>query len=147
MFEKPLVSFDSSPDLLDLVGATILAGSNDFKGVHHAARTLAEDFGRVTKGNANPFQLVDENQTGSLKLSGSDAIIVGCIETCGLIKGLEKAGKINTSSIRGKWESFTTAVVDNPFDGCRRALVVTGSDKRGAIYGAYTLSSQIGVSP
>jgi hypothetical protein len=64
-----------------------------------------------------------------------------------MLKELENSGKLNTSSIRGKWESFITAVVESPFPGCERSLVIAGSDKRGAIFGAYTLSSQIGVSP
>jgi len=31
--------------------------------------------------------------------------------------------------------------------GVRRALVIAGADKRGAIYAIYDLSEQIGVSP
>ena len=42
MFEESLVTFDSSSDLVNLVGATILVDSNDFKGIHHASRALAE---------------------------------------------------------------------------------------------------------
>jgi hypothetical protein len=40
-----------------------------------------------------------------------------------------------------------TTIVENPFKGCHKALVIAGSDKRGAIFGVYTLSEQIGVSP
>ncbi|CAI7597056.1 unnamed protein product [Penicillium pancosmium] len=147
MFEEQLVTFDSSSELFDLVGATIFTGSDDFKGVHHAARTLAEDFGRVTKGNANPFHVVDEGQVDFLELKGLNVIIIGSIDSCWILKELEHSGKISISSIRGKWECFTTAVVENPFPDCERSLVIAGSDKRGAIFGAYTLSSQIGVSP
>ncbi|KAJ5984567.1 hypothetical protein N7481_006666 [Penicillium waksmanii] len=147
MFEEQLVTFDSSSELFDLVGATIFTGSNDFKGVHHASRALAEDFGRVTKGDANPFQVADEGQAGFLELKGSNAIIIGSIDSCWILQVLEESGKIDSSSIRGKWESFSTAVVESPFPGCERSLVIAGSDKRGAIFGAYTLSSQIGVSP
>jgi hypothetical protein len=147
MFEEQLVTFESSSELFNLVGATIFTGSNDFKGVHHAARALAEDFGRVTKGDANSFQVVDERQAGFLELTGPSAIIIGSIDSCWILKDLEQSGKINNSSVRGKWESFITAVVENPFPGCERSLVIAGSDKRGAIFGAYTLSSQIGVSP
>ena len=38
-------------------------------------------------------------------------------------------------------------VVPRPRPGIARALVIAGSDKRGAIYGIYDLSEQIGVSP
>lgn len=143
MFEEPFVTFTGSPELLNLVGATVVVDSNDFIGIHHAGRALAEDFGRVTRGNSSPFQLVDAQPS----LNGiQSAIIIGSLSST-LIRGLETAGKIDTRAIHGKWETFITAVVDSPLDGCTKALVIAGSDKRAAIYGAYTLSSQIGVSP
>ncbi|KAJ5169213.1 uncharacterized protein N7482_004807 [Penicillium canariense] len=142
MLEAPLVTFDSSPHLLNLVGAKIIADPADFKGIHHAGRALAEDFGRVTRGLASPFELV---QRGILDVPA--AIIVGCIESCWMLQELQRLGKIDTQSIRGKWETFMTAVVDNPLPGCTKALVIAGSDKRAAIFGTYTLSRQIGVSP
>lgn len=40
-----------------------------------------------------------------------------------------------------------TTFVENPFGGCHQALIIAGSDKRGAIFGVYALSEQIGVSP
>ena len=64
-----------------------------------------------------------------------------------LIQSLERDGKVDLSGIRGKWESYVTAVVEEPFEGCKRALAIAGSDKRGAIFGVYGLSEQIGVSP
>jgi hypothetical protein len=142
MSEEPLATFENSPGLLDLVSATIIADPTDFIGIHHAARALAEDFGRVTRGKANPIELVGPGQ-----LNAPAAIIIGCVESCWVIQELQRLGKIETASIRGKWESFTTFVVDDPLPGCSRALVIAGSDKRGAIFGTYTLSSQIGVSP
>lgn len=142
MSEKPLVEFEASTGLLNLVAAPIIADPADFTGIHHAARALAEDFGRVTRGKENPFELVPQ---GSLQ--APTAIIIGCIESCWMIQGLQNQGKIETAPIRGKWESFITCVIDDPLPGCARALVIAGSDKRGAIFGAYTLSRQIGVSP
>jgi hypothetical protein len=145
MFDKSFVTFSGSPGLCNLVGATVLVESTDFVGIHHAGRAVAEDFGRVTKGNASPFQVLEP--TSTFQTSSGVAIIVGCVDSCRIISRLENAGKIDTSCIRGKWESFLTAIVENPFEGCERALIIAGSDKRGAIFGAYTLSSQIGVSP
>jgi hypothetical protein len=77
------------------------------------------------------------------------AIIVGSIEASPILQRLEKEGKLDFDfgKIRAKWESYTTSVVDNPFNRCRRALVIAGSDKRGAIFGVYSLSEQLGVSP
>ncbi|KAJ5095078.1 hypothetical protein N7532_007369 [Penicillium argentinense] len=149
MPEEQIVTFhsDGSSELFSLVGATILVDEDDFKGIHHAARNLAEDFSRVTKGPVSPFQTVVKQQADPLELESSNAIIIGCIESCWMIKQLEESGRIDTGAICGKWESFTTRVVDNPLNGCEKALVIAGSDKRGAIFGAYTLSRQIGVSP
>jgi len=142
MSEEPIVGFKNSPGLLNLVGAKIIVDPADFRGIHHSARALAEDFGRVTRGKANGFDLTRQGH-----LDTPVAIIIGSIESCWMIRELEKLGKFNTTSIQGKWESFITDVVDDPLPGCTKALVIAGSDKRGAIFGAYTLSSQIGVSP
>ena len=56
-------------------------------------------------------------------------------------------GKLNDSDLKGKWESFVIATVENPAPGVKQALVIAGSDKRGTIYGIYELSEQLGVSP
>jgi hypothetical protein len=55
--------------------------------------------------------------------------------------------KINVEGIAGKWETFLIIVVDNPLPDVDRALIITGSDKRGTIYGIYDLTEKIGVSP
>ncbi len=50
------------------------------------------------------------------------------------------------STIQGKWECFTTQLVAEPYNGCEKALVIVGSDKRGAIFGTYTFSADWGFS-
>jgi hypothetical protein len=64
-----------------------------------------------------------------------------------LIDQLVRTGKIDVSSIEGKWESFLIQVVPQPAPGVDNALVICGSDKRGTIFGIYDLSENIGVSP
>ena len=64
-----------------------------------------------------------------------------------LVDKLISAGKIDVSAIKGKWETWTTTLVSQPYPGVDKALVVVGSTKRGTIYGLYDLSEQIGVSP
>lgn len=84
-------------------------------------------------------------QDGSANAAGT-AIIVGSVETSSILQRLEQDGKLDLSKIRGKWEeSYTTSAIDNPFDGCRSALIIAGSDKRGTIFGVYSLSEQLGV--
>ena len=74
-------------------------------------------------------------------------VIAGTIGKSDVISALIVAQKISELSIRGKWESYIAQVVDNPFPGIDRALVIAGSDMRGTIYGLYDVSEQIGVSP
>ncbi|KAJ4388629.1 hypothetical protein N0V93_006088 [Gnomoniopsis smithogilvyi] len=146
MRQGSFVSFSSRADsrALSLSEACILVDVDDFEGVKIAAQKLSEDFFRVT-GSAPPTvrhqAVTDKNGLGQT------AIIVGCIESSKILQDLERAGKANFSEIRGRWESFCTSVVDSPVDGCERALVIAGSNKRGAIYAIYALSEQIGVSP
>jgi len=130
---------------VELQNSVIVVDERDHEGVHIAVRNLAEDFARVTKGPPRP--IVRTNGARIDVPTGSVAIVVGCVESSPLVQGLETGGKMDFSGIRGKWESFQTGLVREPFDGCDWALVIAGSDKRGTIYGAYTLSEQIGVSP
>ncbi|KAH9224014.1 hypothetical protein DL95DRAFT_517290 [Leptodontidium sp. 2 PMI_412] len=147
MFEEKFISFSSNGGgLLTLVGVPILVHKDDFPGIHIAARNLSQDFSRVTKGAPSPLK-VWTGEEDVFDDKSHTAIILGSVATSPLIQSLERGGKLSLERVRGKWESYTTAVVENPFQGCTRALVIAGSDKRGAIFGAYTLSEQIGVSP
>ncbi len=137
------ISFEKSADGFQIVGpsqvATIYVDSQDHPGVIRAAADLAEDLKRVTGKLA---QL--EKQIDTVK---GLPIIIGSIGQSRIIDGLSKAGKIDLTAIEGKWEAGITQVVDSPYPGIDRALVIAGSDKRGTIFGVYQLSRQIGVSP
>ncbi|WQF89772.1 hypothetical protein CDEST_14786 [Colletotrichum destructivum] len=155
MFEKDIVTFsplegqEGTGESLNLVGATILVDESDPIGIHIAAQNLAEDFGRVTRSDASRVVVFkdDQNDAVSGTLTDAAAVIIGCVQSSRLIQRLEKEGKLEAGKIHGKWESFTTVLVDQPLPGIEKALVIAGSDKRGTIFGAYTLSEQIGVSP
>ena len=58
-------------------------------------------------------------------------VIIGSPESS-YIKGLASAGKISLDGMEGRWESYLMTVVDRPFRGVRKALVIAGSDPRGA---------------
>lgn len=79
--------------------------------------------------------------------SNSPVIIVGTIGYSDLLHDLVSASKIDVTSVEGRWESYTSQVVQNPVAGIPWALVIAGSDRRGAIYGLYDVSEQMGVSP
>jgi hypothetical protein len=122
-----------------MVRAAIYADTGDWAGVVRVADDLAADFQRIT-GN-RPKVLTDEKQLPA------NVIIVGTVGKSRLLDQLIRDGKVDVSEIRGKWESFLIQVVRKPLPGVESALVIAGSDKRGAIYGVYDLSEQMGVSP
>lgn len=77
----------------------------------------------------------------------SRAIIVGTLGKSPVLDALVAAGKLDVSAVEGRWESFAVQAVDKPVSGVERALVIAGSDRRGAIFGVYDISEAIGVSP
>jgi hypothetical protein len=75
------------------------------------------------------------------------AVVIGVVGHGPLIDGLVAAGKLEVGALAGQWEGFHIQAVEHPWVTVPRALVVTGSDRRGAVYGAYRLSEEMGVSP
>ena len=114
----------------------ILIDEKDDVGVSIAARNLQSDFGKVA---GTPPELLHAP-------AGKRLIVVGTMGSR-FVRMLLDAGKIEEKALKGKREKYMMTMVEEPFDGVSEALVVAGSDKRGAIYGIYELSEQIGVSP
>lgn len=144
---KPVCSFNNSQAGSYRLAApglnpTIVVSQSDLWGVQRAANDLALDFGRVTGHNGTFLNITG----GSVPTGHQSLIIVGTVGSP-LINSLVKSNKINVTAIQGQWESFQTQLVSNPAPGVSQALVIVGADKRGAIYGVYDLSQQIGVSP
>jgi hypothetical protein len=119
--------------------ASIHVDPEDWPGVIRAAGDLRSDIFRVT-GIEPALVNKTEKQAGNV-------IIIGTVGESRLIENLVRTGKIETGGISGLWESFFLQVVNDPFPGTDKALVIAGSDRRGAIYGIYDLSEQMGVSP
>lgn len=119
--------------------APILISSSDFLGVLRVVGHLQNDINNVT--GKKPFLFKDQAETSN------DLIIIGTLGKNSIIDKLAREGKVDVTELQGKWEKFTTQIVENPIAGVKRALVIAGSDKRGTIYGIYDLSNQIGVSP
>jgi len=140
--DRPLVDSSDSRGAVRLVSAgraaTIALDADADPGVRRAATDLAEDAFRVTGVRLGVTTAAP---------AGSDIVVVGVVGRSALLDRLARAGKIDLSAIRGQWEASVTAVVAKPWPGVERAVVVAGSDKRGAIYGIYDLSEQMGVSP
>ncbi|UIJ47199.1 glycosyl hydrolase 115 family protein [Sphingomonas cannabina] len=82
-----------------------------------------------------------------LRLAKGQVVIIGAIGTSPVIDRLAAEGKLATSDLRGRWEAYRQVVVERPLPNIPRALVIVGSDRRGAVFGAYDLSAKIGVNP
>ncbi len=80
---------------------------------------------------------------------GGTAVIAGVVgeNEDGLLNTLIEEGKIDVSEIEGGWEQYKIQLVDDPADNVEKAVVIAGSDKRGAIYGMFHISELMGVSP
>lgn len=119
--------------------ASIYVDSGDHAGVQRAAKDLQQDIERVT--GKRPKLLSDEQQ-----LSGS-VVIVGTVGQSPLLDRLVSEGRLDISNIRERWDAYHVELVSSPFPGVEKAFVIAGANKRGAAYGVYDLSQQIGVSP
>ncbi len=82
-----------------------------------------------------------------LPASADNVVIIGTIQKSYALEQLEKTKKLNTAAIANQWEAYQVQIIDKPFKGIKKALVISGSDKRGAAYGTFEISKQIGVSP
>lgn len=139
MHQTDFMAHSAADGAITLVGAPIVIDRDDFEGVRIAAATLAKDIAKVT-GEEAPAIISEQRQS-------SCVIIVGSIQRSKQIQQLASSGSIDITIAEGKWETWCTALVHAPWDGCANALVIFGSDKRGTIFGIYALSEQIGVSP
>ena len=79
--------------------------------------------------------------------SEKNIIIIGTAAGSSLIKQFEQAEKFKTIELKNAWEAYRVQMVSHPLKGIEQALVIAGSDKRGAAYGVFELSKRIGVSP
>ncbi len=135
---------DSTKDSFSLVAkgrATdfVVEPTADFA-VARAANDLRGDIETVT------------GQTPALRdkvpaISTDAVVIVGVTGRSKILQQLAQSGKIALDALENAWESYLVTVVDAPLPNIRHALVIAGSDNRGAIYGCYEISEAIGVSP
>lgn len=116
----------------------IVEKTNDVA-VQRAAKSFADDLKRVS------------GRTSSLKQDkkhlGKSAVIIGVAGQSPLIDELVNQGKLDLSELINQWEAFKITVVNNPWPKVDQVLVIAGSDRRGAIFGAYDISEKMGVSP
>ena len=107
--------------------------------VKRTAKLLVEDISRVTD---KKLQLVS-----NLPSRQGYIVLVGTLGKNKAIDQLVATKRIDVSKVLGGWEQYAIDLVDNPFPGIKKALIVAGSDRRGTAYGMFSISEVIGVSP
>ncbi|MDO3387892.1 glycosyl hydrolase 115 family protein [Gilvimarinus sp. SDUM040013] len=117
----------------------VVISANANSAVRRAADAFSDDLERVSGSNSELLTSVKQAE-GSL-------VLIGVLGENPLIEELVSQGKLDVDAIRGQWEAYQVAVVDKPWPGVDQALVVVGSDRRGAVFGTFDLSEQMGVSP
>lgn len=137
---EPFVAFSPATDHFPLVmngtPCPILMDAKEDEGVKIAIENLRQDL----------FNVCDVKPEASAAVKSKRCLLIGTFQSP-LIQQLVSNGKINKNDLNGKNEKYILQVVTNPCEGVDEALVIAGSDKRGAIYGIYELSKQMGVSP
>ena len=141
--DKPFVTFAPSPGAVAIADgdyvATLVTDSGEDPGVVRAARDLQSDIQRVTGKSPGLMR--------GAKAFSPGVIMIGTLGKSGFVDGLAASGDIDVSAIRGQWEGFVIQVITSPWNDRQPMIVIAGSDKRGTMYGIYTLAEQMGVSP
>lgn len=105
--------------------------------IRHAAELLAGDLAKLS--GLTPA-------IGSVPARGdSTSVIVGVVSSPA-IGALLRANRISTAAIDGKWETYGRAVIPAPWNSKAKALLIFGSDERGAVWGVIDLTREMGVS-
>ncbi len=142
-FAQIQISTENSAEHFSIVEgntpADILYDASDDILIQKSANFLAGDIEMVTGHKSEVITSLDQ-------VDGTP-IITGIIGNSSFIDQLIESGKLNVTEIEGEWERFIIETVENPFPGVDEALVIAGSDKRGAAFGVFTISKEIGVSP
>ncbi len=119
---------------------SLLLDQQDDPGILKIAKYFKADLESVT---GNQVEIIY-----GIKSEIETLIIVGTLEKSALIRDLVADGELGAKELSDQWEKFVVKEVKyangNPSSN---AMVIAGSDKRGAIYGMFEISRQIGVSP
>ena len=119
--------------------APVVVSSDDYPGVITVAGWFCNDIKMISSQEPKIYK--------SELPKAENFVLVGTIGKNQWIDQLIKDGKLEVKDLQGQWERSLTQVVENPFPGVAKVLVLAGSDKRGTIYAMLNLSRALGVSP
>jgi hypothetical protein len=139
---QTIISEKNLPGSFSIVSAnkpaTIYADADDFPLVQKVAAFLQNDIEKLTGQKPAIVHTLP---------SSGNVIILGTADKSSQIKNMVAQKKLNIDQIKGQWDAYQMQVITQPAKGIEKALVITGSDKRGVAYGVFELSQQMGVSP
>ena len=126
-----------------------VSGAGEWSGVNKIAGRVSDDMKAVFGAQPKVYEAAEITDAVTLP------VLYGTIGKSKLIDGLEKAGVIDLSDVKGNREVFTIAVlkdvpkkaVNKGQGSFKTAVVIAGSEKRGTVYGLFHLSEMLGVSP
>ncbi|MCR4903005.1 MAG: glycosyl hydrolase 115 family protein [Butyrivibrio sp.] len=108
-------------------------------------KSLEKELSKITGIFAEDIRKVSGTKpviTDTLPDNAAAIVIIGIVGKSSLLEGFNR----EIMEIQGKNESFSVFFKENAFKDGQNALIIAGSDKRGAIYGMFHISEYIGVS-
>lgn len=130
------VAFTPTPGAVPISGRTIVTDSNEKEVINTVAGLFRNDYMLVT---GKELKISDRTVKGNLIIIGTPA--------SSHIRKLVSKGLIDLSPIEHGYEQYMITTVTNAFSNNTDAIVIVGSDPRGAAYGTLSLSERMGVSP
>lgn len=118
----------------------IVVESCGYEGVRRIAHKVAEDIEKVI--GSRPEVIAED------KLCVGQASCIILCATLGQSKLLDRLiqeNKVDCADLYGKWEVYQIKLIQT--EDFSQILLICGSDKRGTIYGMFSLSEYIGISP
>ncbi len=109
--------------------------------VKRSAALLRDDLEMVTGKKLPLIHQIEKTRT--------HIIAIGTVHYSSFLKELANKKLLNLSGIAGKWEAYSIKGVNisKHYSPLQNVLVIAGSDRRGAAYGVFEISKQLGVSP
>jgi hypothetical protein len=138
IFSQSFITEKNQPGAVSLNAVAIYTDSNDEQLIQIAAGLLQDDIERVT--GIKPAII------HSIEKTYANLIIIGSIKKSGLLIDLIANRKIS-AKIYDQWEAYQLKTLQAPFKGTQNVFVIAGNDRRGAAFGVFELSRQMGVSP